>query len=375
MFPLDIYFLNNEVYVNKKRKFRCNEILTYLLNQEYPELNEARDELLRVSPRLQLDEDMDYEDIEQYDDNVKRAQRAMNRLDRIAEKIPLYRGSVPTSEFHRNRLTETLSRLTIWEEDYDELESMPEWEQEALYPRYFIPVFDMMDNMEVVRDIEECNRQLSKIFQQYLTFIDDLLRMKSAYLPFLEKWAHGKRRFLTDQELADAYSGYLKQYHCKAEDSPFGSAESRTSFAVILDESGKNILCRTHHINTLGAFLYYDFFQGIVRNYIPGRCRNCGKFFLLTAGKYSEYCETPLADDPAKTCRGIGARKRYDDKCRNDPVWLTYNRAYKAHYARYMKKKMTAAEFERWSQYAVELRAKAESGELEFEKYLKEIKK
>ncbi len=59
----------------------------------------------------------------------------------------------------------------------------------------------------------------------------------------------------------------------------------------------------------------------------------------------------------------------------NDPVWLTYNRAYKAHYARYMKKKMTAAEFERWSRYAVELRSKAGSGELEFEAYLKEIKR
>lgn len=83
----------------------------------------------------------------------------------------------------------------------------------------------------------------------------------------------------------------------------------------------------------------------------------------------------PLADDPAKTCRDIGARKRYDDKCRNDPVWLTYNRAYKAHYARYMKKKMTADQFEQWSRYEVELRSKAESEELEFEEYLKEIKR
>lgn len=97
-----------------------------------------------------------------------------------------------------------------------------------------------------------------------------------------------------------------------------------------------------------------------------------GKFFLLTVGKYSEYC--PLSDDPAKTCQDIGARKRYDDKCRNGPVWLTYSRAYKAHYARYMKK-MTAAQFERWSRYAVELRSKVESGELEFEEYLKVIRK
>ena len=47
---------------------------------------------------------------------------------------------------------------------------------------------------------------------------------------------------------------------------------------------------------------------------------------------------------------------KYDDKCRTDPIRLAYNRAYKAHYARYMKKKMTTAQFEQWSRYAVRLR-------------------
>lgn len=62
------------------------------------------------------------------------------------------------------------------------------------------------------------------------------------------------------------------------------------------------------------------------------------------------------------------------DKCKTDPVWLTYNRAYKAHYARYMKKKMTTAEFEQWSRYAVELREKALAGELDLEEYIRIIK-
>ena len=39
-----------------------------------------------------------------------------------------------------------------------------------------------------------------------------------------------------------------------------------------------------------------------------------------------------------------------------------------------MKKKMTTAEFEQWSRYAVELREKALAGELELEEYIKIIK-
>ena len=62
-------------------------------------------------------------------------------------------------------------------------------------------------------------------------------------------------------------------------------------------------------------------------------------------------------------------QEKYDDKCTTDPIRLTYNLAYKAHYARYMKKKMTVPEFEQWSAYAVELREKTLANKVGFEEY------
>ena len=124
-----------------------------------------------------------------------------------------------------------------------------------------------------------------------------------------------------------------------------------------------------YDFENIGAFLYTDFFKGLKNNYVPKKCRNCGTYFLLPFGKYSDYCESSLADDPSKTCRDVSARKKYDEKCRVDPVWLAYNRAYKAHYARCIKKKMTKGEFEKWGTYAIELRNKAEAGELELAEY------
>lgn len=50
-------------------------------------------------------------------------------------------------------------------------------------------------------------------------------------------------------------------------------------------------------------------------------------------------------------------------------------KAYKTHYARYMKKKMSQSEFQKWADYALELRDKAEKGELEFEEYQGLIRK
>ena len=55
-------------------------------------------------------------------------------------------------------------------------------------------------------------------------------------------------------------------------------------------------------------------------------------------------------------------------------VQIAYNRAYKSHYARYLKEKMTTAQFEQWSRYAVELReqvAKDNLPQAEYERLLK----
>ena len=46
----------------------------------------------------------------------------------------------------------------------------------------------------------------------------------------------------------------------------------------------------------------------------------------------------------------------------------------KTHYARYLKKKMTTVQFEQWSRYAVELRQKAETGEMELVDYQRELR-
>ena len=71
----------------------------------------------------------------------------------------------------------------------------------------------------------------------------------------------------------------------------------------------------------------------------------------------------------------VGSKQSYDKKCKNNPIWQAYNRAYKAHYARYLKKKMTVAEFEEWSRFASEIRDKALAGEISYERYYADIRK
>lgn len=63
-----------------------------------------------------------------------------------------------------------------------------------------------------------------------------------------------------------------------------------------------------------------------------------------------------------------------NEYCKNS-IWNVYNKAYKQHYARYLKKKMTQAEFSEWADYAINLRSEAEDGKIEFEEYRERIRK
>ncbi len=149
-------------------------------------------------------------------------------------------------------------------------------------------------------------------------------------------YLHSKEAFLSPSELAQCFEQFnhdkgtnFSRVKCRMES--FG-------YKAITDKKGEQLLCEEIKFNDLGSFIYYDFFNGLKQNYIPNLCKNCGKFFLIRGAWYYTYCDNPLSDEPNKTCRDVGSKRRYDDKCKNDPVWQTYNRAYKAHYARYMKK-------------------------------------
>ena len=197
-----------------------------------------------------------------------------------------------------------------------------------------------------------------------------------SYASFLDKYIHSKNRFLTDGEIAKCFIEYTQQsLNMHDYERVIASSATKMSHQVYRRADGKEKLCEVYSFDSLGPFLYFDFFRGLSQSYLPKRCDHCGKYFLLEAGKYSSYCERPLQDDPSRSCRDVGARKKYDDKCKTDPVWLAYNRAYKAHYARYMKKKMTVPEFEEWSRQAIQWRSQAEEGKLALDVYQRMLKK
>ena len=387
-------FHGTDVYINGKNKYSSNEILTaYLnLNMTVEELTEWLFQLKAELRDLKLRVDFsDEERLEGYEQHVRWAQKLMDRIDAVWPTLPPYNQLVQPYRMQRNQLR---VRLTQFPDLLDDRSGKPLGEQEfdedddkeyTSTTVKFVPIDmdwywtdgDSQSAIENMARMNELNQAIEDLMQPYIHWVEDVLRVKCCYEKLLNNYLHIRHGFLTEGDLAKQFAAYFKtesqaaMSHRKLN----GPAPLTSCHEVFTPEGGVPFLCASYDFDRLGAFLYEDFFRGLAEHYIPKRCSNCGKWFLIDAGIYSDYCENPLTEDKTKTCRMVSARKKYDTKCKEDPIWNIYNKAYKAHYARIAKKKMTKAEFEAWSRYAVELREQAERNEISFEEYVRTIKK
>ena len=390
MFEFKAYIWDNQVYIGD-RAYKTNEILNECLNEIDPEqelLQWLRD-LHKLLSLLQILDD-DYEKEKNYDEHVQYAQQLFYNIGNTLKRLPPYNQLSIRTKLDEPLLFDCLNaNYNRWETGAGDIKSDLDFANEfgfmqrsksgkySFYVQRFQPAPDDVMNCEDNPFIfEDLNKAVKEIFDLYIAVLKDFLRVKLAYTEFLDKYIHGESKFLSDTEIANRFIKYAKDSERKHDyERLISSSSMKMGHEVYRRPDGKAKLCEVYAFDSLGAFLYFDFFRGLSQSYIPKRCDNCGMYFLLEAGKYSSYCERPLEDDPEKTCRDVGARKKYGDKCKTDPVWLAYNRAYKTHYARYMKKKMTIAEFEQWSRQAIEWRNQTETGELEQAEYERLLKK
>lgn len=392
MIQFHALFHRTNVYINGKYKYKSNEILTAYLNLQAEDLKDWHDELTGAMENLLLRTDFSEEErYVNYNMTVCAAQSLIDEVDTVWKTLPPYRDIADPRSRGKNKLRSFLSHFVDMldgEREINPLVGITEDDSDDAYInglRKFVPAsmdWNWMESgsqhaLEMMRRMEELNEAIRNFFQPYIDWTEDVLRVKYCYEKLLNGYLHIRHGFLTETELAQQFALYFQTesrvaYAYQKLNGPAPVASGHEVFAA---EDGTLILCAGYDFDRLGAFLYEDFFRGLREHYLPKRCSNCGKWFLIDAGIYSDYCENLLTDDPTRTCRMVSARKKYDTKCREDPIWNIYNKAYKAHYARIAKKKMTKPEFETWSRYAVELREQAERKEISFEDYVQAIKK
>ena len=113
------------------------------------------------------------------------------------------------------------------------------------------------------------------------------------------------------------------------------------------------------YFDRLIDFVYVELMKGMQKGFIPKRCPNCGRWFLQEPGATYAYCNRPLENYAAKTCRDVGAVASFQAKTRENDVWKYHQRAYKKYFARIKAGTMTKADFNDWALEAERIRDEA----------------
>lgn len=134
-------------------------------------------------------------------------------------------------------------------------------------------------------------------------------------------------------------------------------------------EEGKVFIAEKVTFNGLTDFLQTEFYRGLAMGNAPRRCHNCGRYFLLTAGYNTCYCNNIAPGETARTCRKVGAhRKEAQGKANHTPAQKEYDKAYNRLKARKQRGKISEDEWNDAVAKAQELVYRSERGKLSDEK-------
>ena len=76
----------------------------------------------------------------------------------------------------------------------------------------------------------------------------------------------------------------------------------------ITDGCGEYVIAEYYHVDRLQSFLKVDFLKGLMAGHHIRRCEHCGRFFLMTKGYKTRYCDKAAPENPRFTCNQMAYR-------------------------------------------------------------------
>ena len=136
-------------------------------------------------------------------------------------------------------------------------------------------------------------------------------------------------------------------------------------------EDGKAILAEKAEFSYLSHFLYTDFYRGLMTGNAPRRCHNCGRYFLLTAGYNTCYCNNIAPGETERTCRKVGAHRKADHPTGLSSAKMEYRKTYNRLKAKKQRKTISVDKWNATVAQAQKVLDMAERGELSDEEMKK----
>ena len=275
---------------------------------------------------------------EKTDSAASSAQERLNAVWDLIFALPVYRSLHLDTEAARNLFPALLSDRTKWAETLD-----VDSEGHRMFE-------DFLSGLEYFSEsLRNFRGQIQGMLELYF---ESLSRRGSeayaeAYATYFTDMTAAGKLFFQEQEFAQSFPAQL----C------FVPMAHPT-------EAGKVLLAEKAEFSYLSHFLYTDFYRGLMTGNAPRRCHNCGRYFLLTAGYNTCYCNHVAPGETERTCRKVGAPRKANHPTGLSPAGMEYRKVYNLLKARKQRRKISTDEWNTALAQAQEVLDMAERGEL-----------
>ena len=282
---------------------------------------------------------------EKTDSAARSAQERLNAVWDLIFDLPVYRSLRLDTETARNLLPALLSDSAKWSETLD-----VDSEGHRMFEEFLSGLEYFSESLQNFRG------QLDGMLKLYF---DPLTRRSAeayagAYAIYFTEMTTAGELFFPEQEFSQSFPTQL-------------------CFVPTADpmEAGKVFLAEKVEFRYLSHFLYTDFYRGLMVGNAPRRCHNCGRYFLLTAGYNTCYCNNIAPGEAERTCRRVGAHRKANHPTGLSPAGVEYRKVYNRLKARKQRGKISRDEWNAALSQVQEVLNLAEQGKLSDEEMRK----
>jgi len=133
-------------------------------------------------------------------------------------------------------------------------------------------------------------------------------------------------------------------------------------------------LCERLTFGSMRELLLFDLLRAMERSRTPRACKCCGEYFVPTRSG-EVYCTGEAPDGDGKTCREVGARRKFVEKLSGNDILRLYRAACGRVYTRKSRGGISAADAQAMIHSCTELRDRALAGELTIDELGEQLSK
>lgn len=275
---------------------------------------------------------------EKTDNAARSTQERLNAVWNLVFDLPVYRSLRLDTETARNLFPDLLSDRAKW--------------------------------LEVLDVDSEGHRMFEEFLSGLEYFAESLRNFRGQLDGMLELYFEPLSRRSADS-YAKGYTVYFTETAAAGE-LFFPEQEFEQRFSVQLcfvpmahpTEARKVFLAEKLEFGYLSHFLYTEFYRGLMAGNAPRRCHNCGRYFLLTNGYHTCYCNNIAPGETKRTCRKVGAHRKANHPQGLSPAGVEYRKVYNRLKARKQRGKISKEEWNTFVSQAQKVLDMAERGEL-----------